>query len=426
MKGLHFLWASALASLLCIPLGAQGAFAARCQSPQGAQGPLRILHFGDSHLAAPATQHSYRAYFQSLFGDGGPGFGLPWVHSMPGVKAGKDRLWTAASAKPAAASDRSLGLSAGSMQGQNGAQAWLEARFCRLRLHGLRGFEGGSVQVKVDGVLVGTLDLAGMEGTALFDRELSSRPQTHRVELRCQGRACLLGVDLENRWGVAYSPVAFNGARAVWMGGMAEAVFESQARLESPDLVILSFGTNEANVPCLEVGSYRSSLEGLLARFRQAAPRADFLLVGPPDGRLPKGSEACLDQVIAIQKQAAARFGGRFVDQRASMGGSGAIQTWIAQGLAGGDGVHMKPPGYLKLAQASLGEYMRAWGKAGPSDALLAMPGEASSPVVHESAPRSESASRPIYTFRFPDGRVLVTDNPDAKGSDGTLISRIH
>ena len=44
-------------------------------------GPIRILHYGDSHTAADEWTGAMRTHFQEKFGDGGPGYsfaGKPW------------------------------------------------------------------------------------------------------------------------------------------------------------------------------------------------------------------------------------------------------------------------------------------------------------------------------------------------------------
>src|SRR5690349_9548377 len=41
-------------------------------------GKVRILHFGDSHIASDSETAIVRASLQQRFGDGGPGLILPW------------------------------------------------------------------------------------------------------------------------------------------------------------------------------------------------------------------------------------------------------------------------------------------------------------------------------------------------------------
>src|SRR3984893_145785 len=62
-----------------------------------ASGPLRILHFGDSHTAADEWTGSVRALLQAQFGDGGGGYSLagrPFIgYRREDLKSGESRGW---------------------------------------------------------------------------------------------------------------------------------------------------------------------------------------------------------------------------------------------------------------------------------------------------------------------------------------------
>ncbi len=60
-------------------------------------GPLRILHYGDSHTAADEWTGDLRTHFQEKFGDGGSGYsfaGRPWNgYRRLDVRTGSTRGW---------------------------------------------------------------------------------------------------------------------------------------------------------------------------------------------------------------------------------------------------------------------------------------------------------------------------------------------
>ena len=60
-------------------------------------GPLRILHYGDSHTAADEWTGDLRSRFQEKFGDGGSGYsfaGRPWNgYRREDVRSGSTRGW---------------------------------------------------------------------------------------------------------------------------------------------------------------------------------------------------------------------------------------------------------------------------------------------------------------------------------------------
>ena len=220
------------------------------------------------------------------------------------------------------------------------------------------------------------------------------------------GLVRLLGVALEEASGAVYSPLACNGAQLSWMLSVPEALFKAQVEAEKPDLVMLAFGTNEANAPDLNLETYRKGLETVLTRFRNAAPRATLVLAGPPDAFLKGGGPGNLERVISIQRATAAACKAIFLDQSQAMGGPGSIETWFSQGLARPDRVHMSAAGYQRLARFCLEGILAGTGQPAASPAAFQTPIPA--PLVAE---RASEPSR-LYSYRNEDGRIFITDNP--------------
>ncbi|MEZ4465880.1 MAG: GDSL-type esterase/lipase family protein [bacterium] len=123
----------------------------------------------------------------------------------------------------------------------------------------------------------------------------------------------------------------------------------------------MSYGANELNDGEFDLAAYAADQDRVVARLRQAAPRADCLITGPPDmlrgGREPP---PLADAVYQIQRQVADQHGCAFFDVRAVMGGPGSIRAWRRQGLAGRDFVHLSGRGYALLGEALLGALLAA------------------------------------------------------------------
>jgi lysophospholipase L1-like esterase len=100
----------------------------------------------------------------------------------------------------------------------------------------------------------------------------------------------------------------------------------------------------------------------LIARFRQAAPTATILVIGPPDRfvKTRKGWVAMenLDTIVDAQRQAASESGCAFWDLRAKMGGKGAMQQWVQAGMAQKDHVHFTAAGYKMIGDAVFRDVM--------------------------------------------------------------------
>ena len=88
-------------------------------------------------------------------------------------------------------------------------------------------------------------------------------------------------------------------------------------------------------------------------------PRASCLVVGPSDWPLrhPDGSFAVPErtaQIVAIQRDAAARHGCGHYDLVAFMGGPLSMPRWVDAGLAAPDYVHFTDEGHQILARRLL------------------------------------------------------------------------
>lgn len=125
---------------------------------------------------------------------------------------------------------------------------------------------------------------------------------------------------------------------------------------DNPDLIILSFGSNDSVGPQNQA-AYEASYQKLIDNVRERAPNASILIVGPSDGDSIVGANKGntlpgLDAVVAAQREVAQKNGLDFFDLRQSMGGPGSIESWHANGLAGDDKLHFTTKGYELIGNA--------------------------------------------------------------------------
>ncbi len=294
-----------------------------------------------------------------------------------------------------------------------GEWATVQGEFTRIRIYGMQLPGGGRLHILVEGKIVGTMDFEGLASSpAVFQAEVPfARGRTgsiRKLEIRIvrAGRCQVTGISLEKSTGLVYSPVAFNGARASWMLEVPDSSFRAQLGAEAPDLIILSFGTNEANTAPFLAETYQKGLDNLLLRLTEAAPHARILLTGPPDGHLRTGLSSNLDAVISIQQSLAARHKALFVDQRLAMGGEGSIDSWAREGLANRDLLHLTPAGYERLSIAVLRPLFPGQDLAAIYSA--AVPSAGSSRM---QAPAPEERQHWLYWVRAENGRLIITDD---------------
>ena len=329
-------------------------------------GPVRILHYGDSHTAADEWTGDLRSRFQEKFGDGGSGYsfaGRPWNgYRRADVRTGSTRGWHT-DGLVGRAGDGVYGLGGVSMSTKSPHEAvYLLAEGQQFELFYLQQPGGGALQIYDNGNPVERISTDGDEQPGYYRYE--TVPGSHKLEVETLDRAPvrLFGWVAENATGVTYETLGINGAQASIVLDWNEPVLRSNIERRNPSLIVLAYGTNEAGRKDLTLESYTQMFTELIARIREAAPAATILVIGPPDRYLHtrKGwlEMTKVDLIIEAQREAALASGCAFWDLRAKMGGKGSMQQWVTAGMAQYDHVHFTGSGYKMLGDAVFRDLM--------------------------------------------------------------------
>jgi lysophospholipase L1-like esterase len=417
----------------------------------GRGGTVRVIHFGDSHIAGEDESSVVRAYLAGLFGDGGPGYFLPWTapkyYRRLGVSTGSTPLWRRVLPSRYAPPD-DAGLSGCYMEAMAvGQRAWAVAPFDSFRVYLLRQPGGGSAEIAVDGSVLATEDLSSQScDLAIVSKKLTPSAAARRLEVRIagNGKVRILGVSLERAGGgVTYSPLGILGARADILLKNRPETFGRLLKAESPDLVILGYGTNESGDRPFDSEGYIVTLDLVLSYIKKAVPGASILVLGPPDRAERAGSLwkslPSLSQVAEAQRKAAKRTGASFLDLRAAMGGEGSVNRWAEAKppLAQGDRVHFTSAGYALLGQAVARDLVDRYNREKSSSAIrkrlegadgseillskasrpTVLPGQPPASFALASAqrmdePSDEEPPHEVFYFRDAKGVLVITDDP--------------
>jgi lysophospholipase L1-like esterase len=331
-------------------------------------GPIRILHYGDSHTAADEWTGDLRNHFQEKFGDGGAGYSLPGKpftgYRHNDIRTSSTRGWHTDGLVGKPAGDGIYGLGGVSMSARMPREAvYLDAEASMFELFYYQQPDGGTIQIYDNGVPLERVSTAGDPGPAYFHFEAVPGPHRMEVETVDKGPVRLFGWVAEKPTGVTYEPLGINGAQASIVFDWNETTLRSNIERRDPALIVLAYGTNEAGRKDITLESYRSMFTELIAKFRRAAPAATILVVGPPDRdvRTRRGAWEpidTLDIIVEAQREAAAAQGCPFWDMRAKMGGKGSMQQWVNAGMAQYDHVHFTAPGYRMLSDAIFRDLM--------------------------------------------------------------------
>jgi lysophospholipase L1-like esterase len=330
-------------------------------------GPLRALHYGDSHVAADEWTGDIRERLQQTFGDGGSGYSLagrPWnSYRRLDVKSGSTRGWHS-DGLVGRTGDGIYGLGGVSMTASSPRQSvYLVAEGQQFELYYLQQPGGGAIQIYDNGAPVERISTDGESAPSYFHYD--AEPGPHRLEAETLDRAPvrLFGWVAEKPTGVTYEALGINGASASMMLNWNEEVLKSNIERRNPALIVLSYGTNEAGRKDWTLESYRDMFTRLLDRLRADAPTATILVVGPPDRAIRVRGKGWVtldnvDMIVEAEREAALAKGCAFWDQRAKMGGKGSMREWVLAGMAQGDYVHLTAPGYHMIGDAMFRDLM--------------------------------------------------------------------
>lgn len=379
---------------------------------------VRVLHFGDSHIALDNETSVVRAYLQNRFGDGGPGLWLPWGGPrLSSLRITYGNTWGWQRSHPTYSSPvEDTGLSLSYIEAQSPNQnVWMEAEGSEFRIDYLAQPGGGDAEFLIDGVSYGQRRMsAGYPQVVSATFEASSGDGLHRFEIRTldSGLVRILGVSVEkSSAGVVYSSLGLVGARAEYLLKCRAQTFEAQIAAEQPDMVILGYGTNETSGSYLDEGAYETALSTIITRVRSAAPSALVILLTPADrgdyrAYQAQHFERILQEVSDAERDVAWREGAIVMDLHTAMGGPGSAERWAAMRppLARADMIHFTNEGYNLLGRYIAGGIMQIY-DAG-ADALATY-----RPAAYDSRPHPGEVLPPLYSGLGGDGALSASSH---------------
>lgn len=326
----------------------------------------RILHYGDSTIAADYVTRTVRRMLQDKYGDAGHGFlliGKPWPgyeHADVHYSEAYDG-WKVARLGGPTAKNSKHGLGGVAYRGSEGTSSSFGTA-----LHGTAGAkasrlevlyelepEGGTVEVLRHGAAPESFSTRG-EGNGMGVYKASFADGPVAVKLVTHGAPKIYGAVLEREGpGFVYDALGIVGGRMRHWSEQDGAHWAEAVKQRNPALLIVQFGANEAEAETMQDDEYANAVRSVIDKLRGAGNVA-ILLAAPMDRGEARtdGSVRSLpgiSRVIEVQRRIAKEKNCAFWDTRAAMGGEGAIGRWAKRGLAGDDYVHPTPKGAAML-----------------------------------------------------------------------------
>jgi lysophospholipase L1-like esterase len=148
---------------------------------------------------------------------------------------------------------------------------------------------GGAIDIKLDDDMPTHYDLAAEHVEPVVIRLVPEHTPTGKlrevsITTAGQGTVALASVSIyNNRSGVTYNSVGYVGAQVSLLNKIPDKLFADDLTRINPQIVVLSFGTNEASNERLDPVQYGKTYEKVLDKIKTALPNAQIVMILPPD-----------------------------------------------------------------------------------------------------------------------------------------------
>ena len=341
---------------------------------------LRILHLGDSHIAADFISSAIRDKFQDKWGNAGRALthiDQLWGYGGRRLKR-KDSGWVRPRVVDRTGVGQRYGFFGLALVSKKKAASITykilpEDRYVEVYYEA--GPKKGNFEVlfnkKSLGLVKAKTDVSEtLKARFELPQDESSKAKKRILKIRAKQRGVrLYGIGFYNgESGAELTSIGPVGADAkVYLQHEADSFSQALKHYE-PDLVMLMVGGNDA----LKIRKKWTTFEkvaddhrNLVAKLRSSVPKAACLIWSPMDaGYGKKGkvrSKPLLDEMRKLQQELANELGCAFWDTLKAMGDVGSIKRWVKVGLMNKDLIHPRKKGADLLGYAFADSFVQTF-----------------------------------------------------------------
>jgi lysophospholipase L1-like esterase len=327
-------------------------------------GLVRVLHLGDSHIAADYITRTIRERLQARFGNAGRGFVVIDQRKGYGGRRLEKKGWRRLRIVDPDGPGRAFGFSGQRLVStRKGASAkyMLAPNDHELGIFYRSQRNSSPLKVYAEDELIAEFSTNRPAGHSVVRRveipehKLGGATPPETINLVAEGTGVeIFGLSFESTdSGLIYDSIGPVGADAKVYLDLDQRSFRQHLKALAPDLVVLMIGGNDALMMRQEKRTFdavRKQHENLVRNLRFYLPNADCLLVGPMDAGETRedgtiGSKPFLADVRDMQRAVAEQYGCAFWDTFQAMGGEGAFGRWFDKGIMNEDMVHPRAKG---------------------------------------------------------------------------------
>ena len=315
----------------------------------------RVIHFGDSHIQADKLTSEIRKQFQNETQNGGSGIIFPYSlcgsFGPAGVQSKILGKYTYAtqlknpSSLPIGMMGYTISLPKESkiiMQFDDKFHGKL-SKSITIWVHSL--FDSTHLQLDENWALSNRRSL----GKGIYSYSYETNNIQNQITIKSKSNFAFWGLQFNNDKGVSYQQNGLVGAQFTHLIKYEEEVI-LQLKEINPDLIIFSYGTNEA-YDNIDSKFYYDKVSKFINHLKTNLPTASILLTNAPDTR--SGGKTPISQINVNEtlKKVSDQCQTAFFDLNKAMGGWGSLYNWQKKGFVLNDQLHFNKEGAKVLGQ---------------------------------------------------------------------------
>ncbi|MGN1215948.1 MAG: hypothetical protein ACI4TJ_06855 [Candidatus Cryptobacteroides sp.] len=337
---------------------------------------VRIMHYGDSQLEMDRISSVLRQKLQERFGGCGPGM-VPLIQRVASSSVMLSH--SGSMSRYARVTDslahrdprRRYGIMTSYVSVSNGGKFSFKespSRFCQslarkvCKVSILKADRGEKpFEISLQGYLGDSLVVRTEQRSGDLSLVSWAFPDTiSSASFNLTGQGDVYGIMLDGNGGVTVDNVALRGSSGNIFTGIDSLYMSRLFEMAGHEMIILEFGGNA--MPGISgrksISSYMKDLRRQFGYFREVAPEASLLFVGPADmSKRVNGqmvSWPMLDELVDSLKVTCLDSGVAFWDTYAMMGGENSMVQWVKHDppLAGPDYIHFTTKGSQEVGSA--------------------------------------------------------------------------
>ena len=346
----------------------------RAMEQARAQGrTVRVLHYGDSQIELDRISSDLRQALQETFGGAGTGM-FPALSNVPSASISKSasggfvQYTMYGDSTTVRAGHNRYGPLAQVVKLSGGGTVSLRATRSKTAREGVQSFESVSVLygrpsggfgVSVRSDTLRPKPVVRSTDNATWVSWHFGRP-VQKATLTFTGDAEIYAISADGPSGVAVDNIPLRGCSGTIFTRISAPLMQDAFALTEPSLIILQFGGNM--MPMVRstkvIEQYQEQIARQIQFFREAAPEAQILFVGPSDMGKSVGGRVVtwprLPELVDSLKNTALRSGAAYWDLYRMMGGENSMAQWVKHSppYAGQDYIHFTPAGAQRVGDA--------------------------------------------------------------------------